>query len=82
MLFFDQHLSATTVVLATLSIGLFGYGLTGLLQPMTVWPSESVYWTNSSTVHIFQAFHWDNWKDSKRFKWFYMAVIGFALFGE
>lgn len=33
----DNPLSAATVVLAPLSIALFGYGLTGLLQPVTVW---------------------------------------------
>lgn len=82
ILIYEQHLSAATVILSTLSIGLFGYGLTGLLQPFTVWPSESVYWTNIPTVHTLQSFHWDNWATSKRMRWFWICAGAMALYGE
>jgi len=37
-LFYEGNpLSAVTVILGILSISLFGYGLTGLLRPVTVW---------------------------------------------
>lgn len=37
-LFYEGNpLSAATVILSALSIALFGYGLTGLLRPVTVW---------------------------------------------
>lgn len=49
-LFYDQKLTANTVILTTLSIGLFGYGLTGILRPITVWHPEAVYWSNIPLV--------------------------------
>jgi hypothetical protein len=37
-LFYEGNpLNAATVILGILSISLFGYGLTGLLRPVTVW---------------------------------------------
>jgi len=32
----------------------FRYGLVGLLRPLTVYPSEMVYWANLPTVAVFQ----------------------------
>jgi len=81
ILFHNQHLSATTVILSTVSIALFGYGLTGLMQPITVWPSESVYWANISKVHIFQTFHWEK-RQSFKIRWFWYILVGVALYGE
>lgn len=37
LFYVDNPITPATVILATLSIGLFGYGLTGLLRPVTVW---------------------------------------------
>lgn len=44
-------------MLATFSTACFGYGLVGLLRPLTVYPSEMVYWGNLPTVAIFQGTH-------------------------
>ena len=43
-LFYDTNVRATTAVLATFSTAVFGYGIVGLLRPLTVYPSEMVYW--------------------------------------
>ena len=43
-LFYDTKVRATTAVLATFSTAVFGYGIVGLLRPLTVYPSEMVYW--------------------------------------
>jgi hypothetical protein len=36
-LFYDLPLSAATVILSVISIGLFGYGICGIMRPITVW---------------------------------------------
>jgi hypothetical protein len=36
-LFYDLPLSAATVILTVISIGLFGYGICGIMRPITVW---------------------------------------------
>jgi len=36
---------------------LYSYGIVGLLRPLTVYPSEMVYWTNLPTVSTFQGRH-------------------------
>jgi len=43
-LYYDTKVTATTAVLATFSSAVFGYGIVGLLRPLTVYPSEMVYW--------------------------------------
>jgi hypothetical protein len=53
-LYYDTNVHALTAVLATFSTACFGYGLVGLLRPLTVYPSEMVYWANLPTVSIFQ----------------------------
>lgn len=53
-LFYDAEVTATTAVLATFSTACFGYGLVGLLRPLTVYPSEMVYWGNLPNVLTLQ----------------------------
>ena len=43
-LLYDTRVRATTAVFATFSTAVFGYGIVGLLRPLTVYPSEMVYW--------------------------------------
>ncbi|KAL1412167.1 hypothetical protein Q8F55_003176 [Vanrija albida] len=79
-LFYNTGLNAATVILSTLSIGLFGYGLTGILRPMTVWHVESVYWTNIPLVKILQALHWEEVKGSKPLRWFWYCFGGMTVY--
>jgi hypothetical protein len=79
-LFYGIPLTATTVILSTLSIGLFGYGLTGLLRPMTVWHVEAVYWSNIPLVSVLQSLHWDNIRSSKPLRVFWYAFGGMAVY--
>ncbi|WWC89674.1 uncharacterized protein L201_004599 [Kwoniella dendrophila CBS 6074] len=79
-LFYDIPLNATTVILSTLSIGLFGMGLTGVFRPITVWHVEAVYWTNIPTVKSLQTLHWDTLKDSKPLRVFWYSFTGMALY--
>lgn len=44
-LYYDTNVHALTAVLATFSTACFGYGVVGLFRPLTVYPSEMVYWT-------------------------------------
>ncbi|KAJ5910934.1 uncharacterized protein N7473_000237 [Penicillium subrubescens] len=64
-LFYDLPLSATTVILSTISIGLFGYGLCGIMRPIAVWHVESVYWNTLPTVNTLHGLHWQEVKNSK-----------------
>ncbi|KAK7687874.1 hypothetical protein QCA50_009093 [Cerrena zonata] len=75
-LYYDTHVQATTAVLATFSTATFGYGLVGILRPLTVFPSEMVYWANLPTVSIFQAMHFDSAANHKRLKLFWSAFAG------
>ncbi|CAK7222520.1 hypothetical protein SCUCBS95973_004869 [Sporothrix curviconia] len=72
-LFYDLPLSATTIVLATISIGLFGYGLAGVLRPIAVWHVESVYWGTLPTVKTLQGLHWQEVKSSGPLRAFWIA---------
>ncbi|KAF3768541.1 hypothetical protein M406DRAFT_286460 [Cryphonectria parasitica EP155] len=72
-LFYDLPLSPTTVILSTISIGLFGYGLCGLMRPIAVWHVESVYWSTLPTVKTLQGLHWEGIKDSKPIRYFWYA---------
>jgi hypothetical protein len=69
-LFYNLPLSATTVVLSTISIGLFGYRLAGLLRPIAVWHVESVYWSSLPVVKTLQGLHWQDLKNSKPLGYF------------
>ncbi|WOO82729.1 Oligopeptide transporter 5 [Vanrija pseudolonga] len=79
-LFYDQKLTANTVILTTLSIGLFGYGLTGILRPITVWHPEAVYWGNIPLVKTLQALHWDKFKSSKPLRYFWYAFGSMTVY--
>lgn len=73
-------LSATTVVLSTLSIGLFGYGLAGLLRPVTVWHVDAVYWSSLPVVKSLQGLHWQEVKNSKPLRWFWYSYAGMCVY--
>ncbi|PPQ87336.1 hypothetical protein CVT25_002085 [Psilocybe cyanescens] len=70
-LYYDTNVGPTTAVLSTFSTACFGYGLVGLLRPLTVYPSEMVYWSNLPTVSVFQALHFDTSANIKRIKLFW-----------
>ncbi|KIM46796.1 hypothetical protein M413DRAFT_440366 [Hebeloma cylindrosporum] len=79
-LYYDTNVEATTAVLATFSTACFGYGLVGLLRPLTVYPSEMVYWLSLPTVSVFQALHFDTAANHKRVKLFWAAFGGMFLY--
>ena len=70
-LFYDLNPSPTTVILSTISIGLFGYGLCGVLRPICVWHVDAVYWSTLPTVKTLQGLHWENLKNSKPLRYFW-----------
>ncbi|CZR57811.1 related to peptide transporter [Phialocephala subalpina] len=72
-LFYNLPLSATTVVLSTISIGLFGYGLAGIMRPIAVWHVDAVYWSTLPTVKTLQGLHWQDLKNSKPLRYFWYA---------
>ncbi|RAL62105.1 hypothetical protein DID88_002591 [Monilinia fructigena] len=72
-LFYGIPLSATTVILAVISIGLLGYGICGILRPIMVWHPESVYWSTLPTVKTLQGLHWQDLKHSKPLRYFWYA---------
>ncbi|CAG8064161.1 unnamed protein product [Penicillium nalgiovense] len=80
MLFYDLKLTATTVVLSTISIGLFGYGICGILRPIGVWHTEAVYWGNLPIVKTLQALHWQQLKISKPLRYYWYAFTGKSLY--
>ena len=79
-LFYDLPLSATTVILSLISIGCFGYGLCGLLRPVTVWHVDAVYWSTLPTVKTLQGLHWQDVKGSKPIRWFWYAYVSMFLY--
>ncbi|KAF8656479.1 hypothetical protein AX16_002530 [Volvariella volvacea WC 439] len=79
-LYYDTKVQATTAVLATFSTACFGYGLVGLFRPLTVYPSEMVYWTNLPNVAVFQALHFDTAANHKRVKLFWSAFCGMFVY--
>ncbi|KZS93887.1 oligopeptide transporter [Sistotremastrum niveocremeum HHB9708] len=78
-LFYDTDVKALTAIFATFSTAVFGYGLVGLLRPLTVYPSEMVYWEKLPTVVTFQSLHWDRSLTSKRLKLFWVSLTGMAI---
>lgn len=78
-LFYNLPLSATTIVLSLISIGLFGYGLCGLMRPVAVWHVEAVYWSTLPTVKALQGLHWQHVKDSKPIRYFWYAFSGMFI---
>lgn len=53
-LFYDLPLSAPTVILGIISIGLFGCGLCGFMRFFAVWDVEAVYWGSLPVVKTLQ----------------------------
>ncbi|KAF8588166.1 OPT superfamily oligopeptide transporter [Ramaria rubella] len=79
-LFYDANVNASTAILATFSTACFGYGIVGLLRPLTVYPAEMVYWFNLPTVAVFQTLHFDVEKNTRRLKLFWSAFTGAAIY--
>lgn len=72
-LFYNLPLSATTIILSTISIGLFGYGIAGVMRPIAVWHVDAVYWSTLPTVKTLQGLHWQGVKNSKPLRYFWYA---------
>jgi hypothetical protein len=72
-LFYNLPLSAVTVILSTISIGLFGYGLAGIIRPIAVWHVEAVYWSTLPTVKTLHGLHWQEIKSPKPLRYFWYA---------
>ncbi|KAH9062284.1 OPT oligopeptide transporter protein-domain-containing protein [Lactarius vividus] len=72
-LYYNTKVTASTAILSTFSTAVFGYGIVGLFRPLTVYPSELVYWSNLPTVSIFQALHFDSASNHKRVRLFWTA---------
>ncbi|GKT76853.1 OPT oligopeptide transporter [Colletotrichum tofieldiae] len=79
-LFYDLPLSATTVVLTVISIGLFGYGICGVMRPIAVWHVDAVYWSTLPTVKTLQGLHWQDLKNSKPLRWFWYSFVGMFVY--
>ncbi|KAK3294114.1 OPT oligopeptide transporter protein-domain-containing protein [Chaetomium fimeti] len=79
-LFYDLPLSPVTVILAVISIGLFGYGLCGVMRPIAVWHVDAVYWSTLPTVKTLQGLHWQDVKDSKPLRWFWYSFVGMFFY--
>lgn len=79
-LFYDMPLHASTVICATVSIGLFGYGLCGLFRPVTVWHVDAVYWSTLPTVKTLQGLNWATVKDSKPLRIFWYCFAGMFIY--
>ncbi|PWN54029.1 OPT superfamily oligopeptide transporter [Violaceomyces palustris] len=80
LFYLGNPLTAVTAILGTLSIGLFGYGLAGLLRPISVYPAEAVYWATLPTVGLFQALHWEKTQSSKKLKAFWWSIGGMSVY--
>jgi hypothetical protein len=79
-LFYDMPLEASVVICTTISIGLFGYGLCGLLRPITVWNVDAVYWSTLPTVKTLQGLNWANLKESKPLRVFWYCLAGMFVY--
>nr|WVH32687.1 OPT oligopeptide transporter protein [Trichoderma asperellum] len=79
-LFYNLPLTASTVILSTISIGLFGYGICGMLRPIAVWHVEAVYWSTLPTVKTLQGLHWQSLKGSKPLRVFWYSFVGMFFY--
>lgn len=79
-LFYNLPLSAVTIILAIISIGLFGYGIAGILRPIAVWHVDAVYWSTLPTVKTLQGLHWQEFKRSKPLRYFWYAFTGMFVY--
>lgn len=75
-LFYGLPLSATTVILSVISIGLFGYGICGVMRPICVWHVDAVYWSTLPTVKTLQGLHWQEIRNSKPLRFFWYSFAG------
>ncbi|KAL4916766.1 OPT oligopeptide transporter protein-domain-containing protein [Aspergillus aurantiobrunneus] len=73
-LFYDFHISASTAVLSTFSIALYGFVLAGLLRPLIVYPAEMVYWSTLPQVVLYQNLHFEPRHNKRR-----LVKFGWAL---
>jgi hypothetical protein len=79
-LFYNLPLSGTTVILSTISIGLFGYGVAGVMRPIAVWHVDAVYWGTLPTVKTLQGLHWESVKNSKPLRLFWYGFVGMFFY--
>ncbi|KAH8987176.1 OPT oligopeptide transporter protein-domain-containing protein [Lactarius akahatsu] len=79
-LYYDTGVRPSNAILSTFSTAVFGYGMVGLLRPVTIYPSEMVYWGNLPTVSIFQALHFDNTPNHKRVRLFWTAFSAMFVY--
>ncbi len=79
-LFYNLPLSATTIVLSTISIGLFGYAIAGIMRPIAVWHVDAVYWSTLPTVKTLQGLHWQDLKTSKPLRYFWYAFASMSVY--
>ncbi|KAJ5142152.1 OPT oligopeptide transporter [Penicillium atrosanguineum] len=79
-LFYNMSLTPTTIILSTISIGLFGYGICGIMRPIAVWHVDAVYWSTLPTVKVLQGLHWQDLKNSKPLRYFWYAFAGMSLY--
>ena len=79
-LFYNLPLSAVTVILSTISIGLFGYDIAGIMRPIAVWHVDAVYWSTLPTVKTLQGLHWQEIKSSKPLRYFWYAFTGMFFY--
>jgi hypothetical protein len=63
-----------------ISIGMFGYGLCGLLRPVAVWHVDAVYWSSLPTVKTLQGLHWQEVKNSKPLRYFWYAFVSMFIY--
>ncbi|KAG6015202.1 hypothetical protein E4U54_003992 [Claviceps lovelessii] len=79
-LFYDLPLKPTTIILSVISIGLFGYGICGMLRPICVWHVESVYWGSIPTIKTLQGLHWQDVTSSKPMRVFWYSFCAMAVY--
>ncbi|EPQ30086.1 uncharacterized protein PFL1_02203 [Pseudozyma flocculosa PF-1] len=73
--------TATTAVLGTVSISMFGYGLAGFFRPILVYPSQMVFWSQLPTIDVFQVLHWGEVaRNARRTKIFWFSLAGMGVF--
>lgn len=78
----DLPLNGTTVILAIISVALFGYGIAGLIRAFAVWDVDAVYWGTLPIVKTLQALHWQNVKSSKPLRFFWYAFGSMFAYGK
>ncbi|KAF4583571.1 hypothetical protein EYR38_002324 [Pleurotus pulmonarius] len=93
-LYYDTRVSASTAVLATFSTACFGYGIVGILRPLSIYPSDMVYWgcpySKASArnlvlrakilTHKSLALHFNTVVNTKKIKLFWTAFTGMFFY--